>query len=75
MEKMGKIDDVAYEILNVLEFNRWSIFPFILMHIFLHQVKLTFLLSLLNIQYKEASVCCVPLSRWQARFVLQSNKI
>ena len=23
VEKMGKIQDVSYEILNVLEFNRW----------------------------------------------------
>lgn len=48
MEKMGKVDDVAYEILNVLEFNRWSTFPLYLLFIFSNQVKLTFLVSLLN---------------------------
>jgi phospholipid-transporting ATPase len=40
VEKMGKIQDVSYEILNVLEFNRWiyiilCFFVIFLVHLFI----------------------------------------
>jgi hypothetical protein len=34
VEKIGKIQDVSYEILNVLEFNRWVYIVFIFLEAF-----------------------------------------
>lgn len=74
VEKMGKIQDVSYEILNVLEFNRWVyilFFFFFLSHLssFISS-GFTFLTSVVCNQYSEASVRCMSLSRWSACVVL-----
>lgn len=61
VEKMGKVQDIPYEILNVLEFNRSL--DFLTYNICcLHDAMRFDCYPYFCIQYEKASVCCMSLS-------------